>query len=151
VGIHEIIDRALVFCEHVLGETGVSVERSFEEVRPVQGVAGQLTQVFVNLFTNACHAMREGDGGMLVIRTAMRGDWVVVTVSDDGQGIPSEHQERIFEPFFTTKTDGSGTGLGLSIVRNIVLRHRGRIRAEAMDPRGTCFQVELPVAATPDD
>jgi signal transduction histidine kinase len=151
VKIHEIIDRALVFCEHVVGETGVSVERAFQEVRPVQGVAGQLTQVFVNLFTNACHAMREGDGGSLVIHTAMKGDWVVVTVCDDGQGIPSEHQERIFEPFFTTKTDGSGTGLGLSIVRNIVVRHRGRIRAEAMDPKGTCFMVELPVASSGEE
>src|SRR5262249_37510673 len=56
VAIHDVIDRALVFCEHVLERTGVMVERTFGDVKLVRGVAGQLTQVFVNLFTNACQA-----------------------------------------------------------------------------------------------
>jgi C4-dicarboxylate-specific signal transduction histidine kinase len=151
VMIHEIIDRALVFCEHVLDETGVMVERNFGEVRSVQGVAGQLTQVFVNLFTNACQAMRDHLGGCLSITTGMNAsnDQIVVTIVDDGHGIPDDHVTRIFDPFFTTKTDGSGTGLGLSIVRNIVLRHRGRIQAAGNDPRGTIFRVELPAANDP--
>ncbi len=148
VAIHDVIERALVFCEHELEKTGVSIERDFGEVRPVRGVAGQLTQVFVNLFTNAAHAMREG-GGLLSIATSMTDDEVAVTIRDDGHGIDADHRERIFEPFFTTKTDGSGTGLGLSIVRSIVQSHGGRITVGGQQPRGTVFQVELPTAATP--
>ncbi len=149
VAIHDVIDRALVFCEHVLDETGVMVEKNFGQVRLVRGVAGQLTQVFVNLFTNACHAMR-GQGGCLSISTGMdTQDAVTITISDEGHGIGADHLPRIFEPFFTTKTDGTGTGLGLSIVRNIIVSHGGSIRADGQAPRGTVFFVELPTAASP--
>jgi two-component system, NtrC family, sensor kinase len=148
VAIHDVIERALVFCEHELDKTGVMVERSFGEVRPVRGVAGQLTQVFVNLFTNAAHAMR-GRGGLLTIATSTTGDEVEVVVSDDGHGIDAENLPRIFDPFFTTKTDGSGTGLGLSIVRSIVASHGGHITVNGNDPQGTVFLLGLPTAATP--
>ncbi len=151
VAIHDVIERALVFCEHELDKTGVMVERHFGEVRPVRGVAGQLTQVFVNLFTNAAHAMRD-HGGLLSIATTMNegdGREISVTITDDGHGIDEEHRQRIFEPFFTTKTDGSGTGLGLSIVRSIVESHGGQITAAGKDPRGTVFLLELPAAAAP--
>ncbi len=148
VAIHDVIERALVFCEHELETTGVMVARSFGDVRPVRGVAGQLTQVFVNLFTNAAHAMR-AEGGMLSIVTTMTDEEVTVTVADDGHGIDAEHRDRIFVPFFTTKTDGTGTGLGLSIVRNIVQSHGGRIAASDNAPRGTVFVLELPLAAAP--
>jgi two-component system NtrC family sensor kinase len=149
VAIHDIIERALVFCEHELEKTGVMVERNFSEVRPVRGVAGQLTQVFVNLFTNAAHAMRH-EGGLLSIVTTMGDDEVTVIVADDGHGIDAEHRDQIFMPFFTTKTDGTGTGLGLSIVRSIVHSHGGRISVEDNAPRGTVFQLGLPLAAAPN-
>jgi signal transduction histidine kinase len=149
VAIHDVIERALVFCDHELDKTGVMVERHFGDVRPVRGVAGQLTQVFVNLFTNAAHAMRSNQGGLLTIATTMRDDEVAVLISDDGHGIDAEHRQRIFEPFFTTKTDGTGTGLGLSIVRSIVQSHGGRISVDGNAPRGTVFHVELPAAAAP--
>jgi two-component system, NtrC family, sensor kinase len=148
VAIHDVIERALVFCEHELGKTGVIIERQFGEVRAVRGVAGQLTQVFVNLFTNAAHAMRT-DGGLLTIATSMTDDEVTVVISDEGHGIDEEHRARVFEPFFTTKTDGSGTGLGLSIVRSIIQSHGGNIRVDGRDPRGSVFHVALPCAAAP--
>jgi two-component system NtrC family sensor kinase len=149
VAIHDVIDRALVFCEHELEKTGVVIEKVFGEVYPVRGVAGQLTQVFVNLFTNAAHAMHD-HGGLLRIHTAMTEGAereVTVTITDDGHGIDQEHRDRIFEPFFTTKTDGTGTGLGLSIVRSIVVSHGGRISVNGKEPRGTVFYLELPTAA----
>jgi signal transduction histidine kinase len=149
VPIHDVIDRALVFCEHELAKTRITVQRDYGEVGLVRGVGGQLAQVFVNLFTNAAHAMR-GQGGVLSVSTATLGEhMIVVTVSDEGHGIDAENLPRIFEPFFTTKTDGTGTGLGLSIVRSIVNNHGGRIRVEANDPRGTRFHVELPAAPAP--
>jgi signal transduction histidine kinase len=150
VAIDKVIDQALVYCEHELDKTGVLVERNFGAVQPVRGVADQLTQVFVNLFTNAAHAMRD-QGGLLSITTTMvKGSGVEVTISDDGHGIAPEALPRIFEPFFTTKTGGSGTGLGLSIVHRIVADHGGHIRANGNSPRGTVFLVELPAAGRDD-
>jgi two-component system NtrC family sensor kinase len=150
LSLHEVVDRALIFCEHLLEQGNITVDRAFEDVRPIRGVAGQLTQVFVNLFTNAAHAMR-GHGGNLGVSIAMSpsGRDVVVTICDDGHGIDAEHLSLIFEPFFTTKTDGSGTGLGLSIVRDIILRHGGRIRADSRTAKGTVFTIDLP-ALGPD-
>jgi two-component system, NtrC family, sensor kinase len=150
VAIDRVIDQALVYCEHELDRTGVFVERSFSEVARVRGVADQLTQVFVNLFTNAAHAMRE-NGGMLQIRTVPSGEHgVAIIISDEGHGIDAETLPRIFEPFFTTKTGGVGTGLGLSIVQRIVADHGGQIRAASNAPRGTVFHVELPTFEGPE-
>jgi two-component system, NtrC family, sensor kinase len=150
VAIHEIIERALVFCDHLLEETHVTVERDFSDVPLLRGVGDQLTQVFVNLFTNAAHAMT-GNGGRLTIKTELSPgeDAACITIRDEGHGIQKDHLERIFEPFFTTKTDGTGAGLGLSIVRNIIVSHGGKISAHAHALKGTVFYLELPVAAPP--
>jgi signal transduction histidine kinase len=148
VQIHDVLDRALVFCEHVITTSKVVVERRFSDDVPlVSGVPGQLTQVFVNLFTNACQAMKE-DGGTLLVSTELSDDEtrVIVCVSDEGHGIRDEHMPKLFEPYFTTKLDGGGTGLGLPIVRNIVQSHGGSICAKNHD-RGASFVVELPVSA----
>ncbi len=148
VDIHEVLERALVFCEHVMTTSKVVVERRFgEEVRHVSGVAGQLTQVFVNLFTNAAQAMKD-DGGTLLVSTEISEDRtkVVVHVSDEGHGIRDEHLPKVFEPYFTTKLDGGGTGLGLPIVQNIVKNHGGCISAKNRE-KGATFIVELPVSA----
>lgn len=147
VDIHEVIDRALVFCEHVITPNKVVVERTFGSVRLVSGVAGQLTQVFVNLITNACQAMRTS-GGRLVVTTELNQEetFVTVSVSDQGHGIREEHMHRLFEPYFTTKLEGGGTGLGLPIVQNIIKNHGGTIGAKNLEV-GAVFMVELPVSA----
>jgi len=148
VAIHAVVDQAFVFCEHALGLADIRLERRFApDVRPVLGVRDQLIQVFVNLFTNACHAM-EPRGGKLVVQTelSMQRRSVKVTITDSGHGIDGENLKRIFDPFFSTKTDGRGTGLGLSIVRNIVLLHGGAISVESAPRRGTTFYLDLPIA-----
>jgi len=152
LNVHDVIDRALVFCEHVLDRTHVTVERTFGEVKPVRGLGGQLAQVFVNLFTNAANAMSE-TGGTLHIQTTLaeQDRSVKITVSDTGQGIGDDTLPRIFEPFFTTSADGEGTGLGLSIVRSIVESHRGSVWADRTEGAGAAFHVMLPVAPDEDD
>jgi len=147
VDIREVLERALLFCEHVIATHKVLVERAFGNTRLITGVSGQLTQVFVNLITNAAQAMSKS-GGRLLISLQMNEDqrFVVVRVADEGHGIREEHQARLFEPYFTTKSDGTGTGLGLPIVLNIVKGHGGTIRAENHEC-GAVFVVELPVAA----
>lgn len=147
VVIHGVVDQALVFCEHVLAEARTRVERRFGDgILPVRGLPEQLTQVFVNLVTNACHAMGPG-GGTIVITTELvdHDRRVRVTVADTGSGILPEHLPRVFAPFFTTKSDGRGTGLGLAIVKSIVETHDGHIDVESDPPNGTSFILTLPV------
>ena len=148
VRVPEVVEKALVFCEHELQGERIQVVREFDpRLPPVRGMAGQLTQVFVNLFTNAAHAMA-GEGGEL--RIVMHADTtehtLTVEVSDTGTGINEEDMPQIFEPFFTTKTDGRGTGLGLSIVRGILDAHGGTIQASSTLGEGTVFSLTLPLA-----
>jgi two-component system, NtrC family, sensor kinase len=147
VQVQEVIERALVFCEHEFADGRVEVEREFSEPLPIiVGIPGQLTQVFVNLFTNAAHAMGERGGVLRIgVRTADSGQSLRIDVSDSGNGIAAEAMPQIFEPFFTTKTDGRGTGLGLSIVRGILDAHGGTIQVSSAAGQGTSFTLTLPV------
>lgn len=151
VVLSEVIDKALVFCEHEFATSQVVVERDMHEGLPlVRGIAGQLTQVFVNLFTNAAHAMAHAGGSLLVrTRPGETAEWVQVEVIDDGMGIDAAHMSQIFEPFFTTKTDGRGTGLGLAIVRGIVTAHGGTLVASSVPRQGAIFCLTLPIAPRP--
>ncbi len=145
VSLESLLEQSVVFCEHVLGERGVTVERRYAPGLPaVLAVPSQLHQVFINLITNACHAMPEG-AGRLVLETAQEraGGPITVRIVDNGSGIPAEIRDRIFEPFYTTKSEGKGTGLGLSIVRNIVHQHRGEIAVESALGAGTTFVLTL--------
>jgi signal transduction histidine kinase len=107
----------------------------------------QLTQVLINLVTNAYAAMP--DGGTLSVVTQDADDRFALVVSDSGIGIPPEHFPKLFEPFFTTKKGGKGTGLGLAVTYGIVKMHRGDIKVTsntdpAKGPTGTSFVVSLP-------
>jgi len=108
----------------------------------------QLQQVFVNIITNAEHAMTETRGeGVLVIRTQMTDNVIRTSFTDDGPGAPDEDLKRIFDPFFTTKDVGKGTGLGLSICYGIIEGHGGRVYAKNNPDRGMTFVVEIPVTS----
>ncbi len=145
VAIHNVIEQALAFCEHVIAEHGANVERIFgDDLPPVRGMPEQLAQVFVNLFTNACHAMPPSGGRLSVSSTVSPDGRIIVAVEDNGHGIASEHLTAIFTPFFTTKGDGRGTGLGLSIVRNIMDNHGAEIRAERGSAGGARFVLVFP-------
>jgi signal transduction histidine kinase len=107
----------------------------------------QLTQVLINLVTNAYAAMP--DGGSLVVTTRDDGERFCLEVADTGVGIPPEHFPKLFEPFFTTKKGGKGTGLGLAVTYGIVKMHRGDIKVACNSdpgagPTGTVFTVSLP-------
>lgn len=106
---------------------------------------GQLNQVFMNLLTNALQAIdREGE---IWVRTEQKGGEILITLEDNGQGIPPEVLPHIFEPFYTTKEVGSGTGLGLSISHKVIQDHGGRIAVESTPGRGSKFTLHLPVKA----
>jgi PAS domain S-box-containing protein len=116
----------------------------------ILGNAFQLRQVFVNIIINAEYFMIEKHGkGTLTISTERAGDFVRVSIKDDGPGIIQENMGRLFNPFFTTKEVGKGTGLGLSICHGIIVEHGGKIWAESTQGKGAIFISELPVHEKP--
>ncbi|MEJ5170651.1 MAG: PAS domain S-box protein [Fimbriimonadales bacterium] len=137
------------------------METDFDPALPVvHCFAGELNQVFLNLIVNAAHAIADVVGGsdrkgkITVATRNLGGDWVEVSVSDTGSGIPEAIRDRIFDPFFTTKPVGKGTGQGLSIAYNVVAKHGGRIFFDTETGRGTTFHVQIPTAyehANPQD
>ncbi|MFP2896305.1 ATP-binding protein [Corallococcus sp. 4LFB] len=146
VSLNAVVDMAVGFCEHVVSQARVSVQRDYaSDVPPLSAVRANLVQVFVNLITNACHAMQPG--GQVQLTTLQEGTEAVVRVRDTGTGIEPRDLSRIFEPFFTTKPEGRGTGLGLSICQGIVENHGGRLTVESALGQGTTFTVRLPLAA----
>ncbi len=112
-----------------------------ENLPPVEGVQGQLNQVFMNLLLNAIQAIPEQ--GTILIRTWPAGEQVHILFHDNGPGIPAEVINQIFEPFFTTKE--MGTGLGLSISYGIIKKHQGTILARSKPGQGAEFEITLPL------
>jgi len=147
VDLTALIGRTLDLLEPQARASGVSLVWAGE--RPVPGVRGdaaRVTQVLSNLVTNGIrHARRGGD---VSVRAESVGGEIVVTVSDDGDGIPPERLEHLFDRFWQADRESGrprdGAGLGLWIARGIVEAHGGRIRAESGPERGTRFTFTLP-------
>jgi len=113
---------------------------------------GEINQVVLNLIVNGAHAIRDRDEasvkGEIKISTKHypSDDCVVISITDNGGGIPQQVQERIFEPFFTTKEVGVGTGQGLAIAHNVVVKsHNGQIWFQSVENQGTTFFIKLPM------
>ncbi|MGD8278456.1 MAG: ATP-binding protein [Gemmatimonadota bacterium] len=107
---------------------------------PVRGDPAGLEQLFLNLLQNAAQALRPG--GRANVRARVEGDAIVLTVSDDGAGIPEDLQQRVFDPLFSTRSEG--TGLGLTIARRIAEAHGGGVELESEPGAGTHVRVRLP-------
>jgi PAS domain S-box-containing protein len=142
--VNENIDSTLKIANHILAEKQIEVLREYGKLPDVPAFPAQLNQVFLNLITNAAHAITHEDG-KITFKTMKDGDTVVVKVSDNGVGIKPDHLEKIFEPFFTTKDVGKGTGLGLSIVYKIIDKHGGTIAVQSKVGKGSEFTVTLPI------
>ena len=117
----------------------------------VDGIARDLSRVFLNIITNACHATqargRKEDETYLpqvTVSTDGREQDVRITIRDNGTGMPDEVLRKIFDPFFTTKSGTQGTGLGLSISHEIIQEHGGKIEVDTKEGEGTEFRITLP-------
>ena len=109
---------------------------------------GEINQVVLNLIVNAAHAIRDSElkngNGLILVSTRQYDQYVVITIQDDGGGIPEHVQGKIFEPFFTTKEVGVGTGQGLAIAHNVITKsHGGHIWFETEQGKGTTFFIRL--------
>ncbi len=158
VQLHPIIKEAIKLVRASIPAAVEIRENISTTCPPVFADLTQIHQVVMNLATNACHAMRE-NGGTLVVGLAMvevealiaahhpglrPGRHVRLTVSDTGHGMTAQTVARIFDPFFTTKGVDEGTGLGLSVVHGIVTTHDGAILVESEPGHGTTFDVYFP-------
>jgi signal transduction histidine kinase len=139
--LREIIDSVIALAGHSPGAGAIEFRRAIDcDLPEIECDSEQLKQVLLNLVINAIQATRQG---IVELQAAVRGRWAVITVRDEGTGIPPEHQERIFDPFYTTKDNG--TGLGLAIACKIVEQHGGTLTAANAPERGLDIVVQLPL------
>ncbi|WP_088891033.1 PAS domain-containing sensor histidine kinase [Leptolyngbya ohadii] len=162
VNIHEGIDSTLVILENRLkaqpDHPGIQITKQYSDLPLVECYAGQLNQVFMNIFTNALDALEERDQtrtpqqlqqipSQISIHTEQTGDdRITIRIADNGPGIPESIKPRIFDPFFTTKPIGKGTGMGMSISYQIVTEnHGGTLKCFSYPEKGTEFVIEIPL------
>ncbi|XHX79785.1 MAG: ATP-binding protein [Stenomitos frigidus ULC029] len=162
VDMHEGIDSTLLILQHRLKESshraGVQVIKDYGDLPLIECYAGQLNQVFMNIFSNALDALEarekhydeatlEQSRSQIHITTQRHGtDHIRVRIADNGLGMSQEIQQRLFDPFFTTKPVGKGTGMGMSISYQIVReKHHGLIWCESIPNEGTTFWLEIPI------
>lgn len=156
VRVDKILDEVLRLIRSTIPST-IEITSQLHSQARIMGNDSQLHQVFMNLFTNAAHAM-ELSGGLLSValvdRTVVRkkedsslnpGDYVEIKISDTGPGIAPDIIDLVFEPYFTTKAPGEGTGLGLSVVHGIVESYGGKISVISTPNVSTLFTIYLPV------
>ncbi len=143
----DLIESTLTLLSHRLDSCGVSITICRKEKMPVVDAdPEQFKEVLMNLILNACDAM--ADGGHIsitedVVSIAPHGKMAIITVKDNGSGIPEAFRDDVFKPFYSTKEEG--TGLGLSIANRIMIEHGGWLHLKSSGPQGTTFVLALPL------
>ncbi|MDM8558741.1 ATP-binding protein [Candidatus Parabeggiatoa sp. HSG14] len=122
---------------------GIKLIKEYADLPPILCYPDELNQVWTNILHNALQAMDYK--GSLKVTISQQDNYAVVAITDSGQGMSPEIQEKIFTPFFTTKSAGEGSGLGLDIVQKIVEKHEGKIEVDSEIGKGTTFSVLLPI------
>jgi len=160
VDLHETILEVIRLLGRTINKNITLVQNLRAKAAYVLGDPSQMQQVVLNLAINARDAMP--DGGKITFESdvvyldddycrnhtgSAPGEYVLISVSDTGRGIPKQLHDRIFEPFFTTKEPGTGTGMGLAMVYGIVKNHGGSIRVYSELGHGAVFKVYVPLAA----
>lgn len=149
VNLHECIESSLLILNNRI-KKGITIKKNYGEVANIEGYAGFLYQVFVNILNNAIDALEENPNNtnkeITITTTAIDTHWVEVSIADNGPGIAPENLDKIFAAFFTTKPRGLGTGLGLPICHQIVVeKHGGKLKVESELGKGTEFCLSFPI------
>lgn len=147
VNLNTVVSNILYFIDVRYQSRGIKiVEKLDPKLHTIQADSVQISQVLVNLITNAIHALFAG--GKITVTTKNKNGHVSLIVSDTGCGMSAEVRKKIFEPFFSTKPVGQGTGLGLSVVQGIVEDHQGRILVSSAVGKGSKFEIIFPLKQT---
>lgn len=145
--INEGLDSTIVIVNNLLTNR-IKLHKDYSDIPEIECYPGKLNQVFLNIISNAIHAIKKryGDeqGGQISITTLSDEKGVVIKIADNGTGMDEVTKKKVFEPFFTTKDVGEGTGLGMSIVYNTIRKHQGEITINTTVGIGTEFIIELP-------
>ncbi|AFY81315.1 MASE1 domain-containing protein [Oscillatoria acuminata] len=160
VDIHEGLESTLLILQHrIQGSESlppqIEVIKDYSPLPPVECLAGELNQVFMNLLSNAIDAIEAhapANSGRIHIQTLeLEDEQIQIAITDNGGGIPPAVQNKIFDPFFTTKPVGQGTGLGLYIsYEMIVQKHHGTLICRSEPGVSTTFEITLPLRNTSD-
>ena len=143
--LREIIESTLSLCREKFKNLEVNLVREpFDDDLLIECRAPQISQVILNLLTNACDAVEESNEKWVKLNCQTDDKVVKIRVTDSGSGIPKETLDKLFQPFFTTKGIGKGTGLGLSISKGLVESHHGTLFVDS-NSTNTCFVIELPL------
>ncbi|UOQ94110.1 ATP-binding protein [Halobacillus shinanisalinarum] len=146
VELHKLLSELLPIVEQQAERKSIRVEALLERRVVVQGDASRLKQVFMNLLANAVNYT--GEEGLVQVTLQDHGETVVISIKDNGVGIPEEEISRIFERFYRVdkarSRNSGGTGLGLAIVKHIIEAHHGSIRVNSEVNEGTTFEVTIP-------
>lgn len=146
--MNEGLDATLVLVNNLLGGK-IKVVKEYGEIPLVECYPGKLNQVFLNIMSNAIHAIGkhhpEDDQGKMTLKTWADDKTVYISIADNGTGMDEATKRKLFEPFFTTKEVGEGTGLGLSIAWNTMNKHNGQIKVNSTLGEGTEFVLEIPI------
>lgn len=147
--INEGLNSTMIIANNLLNNN-IRVVMNQSDLPKVECYAGKLNQVFLNIISNAIHAIQEkfGEkaGGELNIKTYADEENVYLSIEDNGVGMSAETQRKIFEPFFTTKDVGEGTGLGMSIAYNTIKKHKGDINVYSSPGEGSVFNLRIPIS-----
>lgn len=157
--LNELVSESLKLLEHIIGKN-IEIKTFLDPaIKTIDADFGNIQQVIMNLCINARDAI--SGNGMITITTGSKvldkasiekpselqdGDYVFLSIADNGSGIPDEIKPHIFEPFFTTKDNSRGTGLGLAIVYGIIRSHNGFIVTDSVYQKGTTFTIYFPVS-----
>src|SRR6185295_10843856 len=157
--LEQVVERTIDLVSSSAERAGVTMEWAASSPIYAQVDQSQLQQVLANVLMNGIQAMPNGGRLRVATRTCRatrpadqngsEGDYLCITVEDEGTGIPNEQLARVFEPFFTTKQVGEGTGLGLAVAHGIVAEHGGWIEAASDVGKGSRFSIFLPRPAEP--
>lgn len=150
VDVNLVVQTALKLCRTQLQAANAQYTAELQESLPtVRGDSNQLLKVFIQIISNAAHAVAEKQGGMLSVRSSALEGGVRVEFADNGPGI--KEPARVFDPFYTTRPVGQGTGLGLSMCYGIMQEHGGKISCHNREEGGACFVIEMPALQTQEE
>jgi PAS domain S-box-containing protein len=147
--INSIVNNTLTMLSYEMRSNDIEVMTHLDENLPrTMANTGQLQQVFLNIIINAEQAMKTSPRrGKLTITTEQVAERIIISIRDNGPGIPEEIMDELFDPFFTTKDNHSGMGLGLNISRDIIKEHSGEIRVWSKPDHGAMFIIDLPIVS----